>query len=92
MPGVKSLIVCHTAASMEDNVGPLSVCEPCILGKHCHQPHPPTLTRATTVLALVHSDIAGLFPTLTPHRKKYMIIFLNNCENHLRTNLLATKD
>jgi hypothetical protein len=82
----------HTATGVEDNIGPLSVCEPCILGKHRHQPHPSTLTRATTVLALVHSDIASPFPALTPHGKKYMIIFLNDCENHLRTDLLATKD
>lgn len=40
----------------------------------------------------MHCDIAGPFPTVTPHGKKYMIICLEDSENHLRLDLLATRD
>lgn len=72
---------------------PLSRCESCILGKHPHRPHPPSSSPcASRFLDLIHSDICGPLPILTPHGKKYFIIFLDNHTNILHLQLLATKD
>lgn len=71
----------------------LSKCEPCIIGKHAHTPHPSSLTPKTTqLLELVHCDLCGPFPVLTPHGKQYLIAFLEDSANLLKVFCLARKD
>ena len=71
----------------------LSKCEPCIIGKHTRAPHPSSLTAKTTqLLELVHCDICGPFPVLTPHGKQYLIAFLEDSANLLKVYCLARKD
>jgi hypothetical protein len=54
---------------------PLSRCESCILGKHPRQPYPSSsLPRATRFLELIHSDVCGPLPVLTPHGKRYFVV------------------
>jgi hypothetical protein len=71
----------------------LSKCEPCIIGKHTRIPHPSSLTPKTTrLLELVHCDLCGPFPVLTPHGKQYLIAFLEDSANLLKVYCLARKD
>jgi hypothetical protein len=71
----------------------LSKCEPCIIGKHARTPHPSSTTHsATALLELVHCDLCGPFPVLTPHGKLYLIAFLEDSGNILKLHCLARKD
>jgi hypothetical protein len=71
----------------------LSKCEPCIIGKHARTPHPSSLThKSTQLLELVHCDLCGPFPVLTPHGKQYLIAFLEDSGNILKVFCLARKD
>ena len=71
----------------------LSKCEPCIIGKHTHTPHPSSSTpKSTQLLKLVHCDLCGPFPILTPHGKQYLIAFLEDSTNILKVFCLACKD
>ena len=71
----------------------LSKCEPCIIGKHARSPHPSSLThKSTQLLELVHCDLCGPFPVLTPHGKQYLIAFLEDSANLLKVYCLACKD
>lgn len=61
--------------------------------KHPHHPHPPSDTpQASRFLKLVHSNLCGPIPILTPHNKCYFIIFLDDHTNVLNLQLLASKD
>ena len=71
----------------------LSKCEPCIIGKHTRAPHPSSLSpESTKLLELIHCDICGPFPVLTPHGKQYLIAFLEDSANILKVYCLARKD
>ena len=71
----------------------LSKCEPCIIGKHARSPHPSSSTpKSTKLLELVHCDICGPYPVLTPHGKSYLIAFLEDSANILKLHCLARKD
>lgn len=72
---------------------PLSKCEACIMAKHPRKPYPPSSEpRAAHMLDLIHSDLCGPFPTVTPHGKHYFVVFLDDHTNLLNLQLLATKD
>jgi hypothetical protein len=72
---------------------PLHTCEPCIVAKHPRKPYPPsTSPRASNTLDLIHSDLCGPFPVMTPHGKHYFVIFLDDHSHFLNLQLLATKD
>lgn len=72
---------------------PLRKCKPCIMAKHPRKPYPPSAEpRTTHMLDLIHSDLCGPFPTITPHSKLYFVLFLDDHTNLLNLQLLATKD
>ena len=72
---------------------PLSHCELCIMAKHPRLPfHTSETERAGRFLELIHSDICGPIPVLTPHGKHYFVVFLDDHTNILDVQLLATKD
>jgi len=76
-----------------DSSSPLSVCELCIIGKHARQPfHPSETQRSSDFLDLVHADVAGPMPVLTPHGKRYFLVILDDYTHVLDIHLLATKD
>jgi hypothetical protein len=71
----------------------LSKCEPCIIGKHACAPHPTSPTpKSTELLELMFCDLCGPFPVLTPHRKLYLVAFLEDSVNILKLHCLAWKD
>ncbi|KAG2073026.1 hypothetical protein BDR04DRAFT_991319, partial [Suillus decipiens] len=58
---------------------PLQVCKSCIIAKHPHKPYPPSKTPyASHFLDLIHSDLCGPFPVMTPHSKLHFVIFLDD--------------
>ncbi|KAG2108869.1 hypothetical protein DEU56DRAFT_706462, partial [Suillus clintonianus] len=62
-----------------DSPALLSHCESCIMAKHPHQPFRSSETeRANAFLDLIHADVCGPLPTVTPHGKYYFIIFLDD--------------
>jgi hypothetical protein len=78
--------------SVTSSVAP-SRCESCIIGKHPRGSHPPSESPpASCFLELIHSDVCGPLPVLTPHHKRYFIIFLDDHTGVLDLQLLASKD
>jgi hypothetical protein len=76
-----------------DSSSPLSTCESCIMAKHPHLLFHATETeRASKFLELIHSDVCGPIPVLTPHFKRYFIVFLDDHTHILNLQLLASKD
>ena len=57
----------------------------------CSQSSSPT-PKSTELLKLVFCDLCGPFPVLTPHRKLYLIAFLEDLANILKVHCLARKD
>jgi len=89
---VKRAHLIGTGFKVEANA-PLRRCEPCIVAKHPRKPFPSSVEpRAAHPLDLVHSDLCGPFPVITPHGKHHFIIFLDDHSNLLNLQLLATKD
>jgi hypothetical protein len=71
----------------------LQKCEACILDKHPCKPYPSSQEPCTThMLDIMHSDLCGPFPVVTPHGKLHFIIFLDDHTNLLNLQLLATKN
>ena len=68
-----------------------SHCESCIIGKHPREPHPYRGNRAENPLDLIHIDICGPFPVLTPDKFAYFIVFLDDHTNTGHTDLLKKK-
>ncbi|KAG1879346.1 hypothetical protein C8R48DRAFT_576564, partial [Suillus tomentosus] len=69
--------IAHGVA-IDSNVA-MSRCESCIIGKHPRQPHPTSQSPpASRFLELIHSDLCGPIPVITPHHKRYFIIFLDD--------------
>ncbi|KAG2052463.1 hypothetical protein BDR06DRAFT_887815 [Suillus hirtellus] len=71
----------------------LQHCESYIITKHPWLPYPSSnKPQAAHMFDLVHSDLCGSFPVVTPHGKLYFIIFLNDHMNLLNIQLFASKD
>ena len=71
---------------------PLSVCKSCIVGKHPHQPFPPSEgPRSSAFLDLVHADVAGPMPVRTPHGRRYFLVILDDFTHILDLHLLTTR-
>jgi hypothetical protein len=76
-----------------DSKAPLQCCEACIMAKHPRKPYPPSIEpRAANMLDLIHSDLCRTLPTITPHSKLHIVVFLDDHTNLLNVQLLATKD
>src|SRR5271168_2590973 len=81
-----------TGISKPSAAYPLSSrCIPCLIGKSPQTPYSHNSRRATAVGELVHIDICGPFPTLTPRKESYFIIFLDDASNYGATVLLSHK-
>ena len=67
-------------------------CIPCLIGKSPQTPFPHNAKRASSVCELIHIDTCGPFPTLTPRKEAYFVIFLDDKSNYGVTSLLQTKN
>ncbi|KAJ2914303.1 hypothetical protein MD484_g6105, partial [Candolleomyces efflorescens] len=71
---------------------PSEPCPSCVVGKRPQRPFDNPQGRADALLGLIHVDIGGPFPTQTPDKKKYFIIFLDDASNYAVVGLLATRE
>src|ERR1700678_1685216 len=69
-----------------------SRCIPCLFGKSPQAPYQNNAKRALEIGELVHVDTCGPFPTLTPKKEAYFIIFLDDASNYGVTTLLSNKN
>ena len=69
-----------------------SCCIPCLIGKSPQAPYLNNAKHATAIGDLIHIDICCPFPTLTPRKEAYFIIFLDNASNYGVTALLSHKN
>ena len=67
-------------------------CIPCLIGKSPQTPYSHNAKRALSVCDLIHVDTCGPFPTLTPKKELYLIIFLDDKSNYGVTVLLTSKN
>jgi transposase InsO family protein len=66
-------------------------CEPCICGKHHHDPFPQRAShRATSFLEPIHSDLHQL-PVLTSSGFRYWLLFIDNYSRYFWIYLLRKK-
>ena len=68
-----------------------SRCIPCLIGKSPQAPYSNNAKRATAIGDLIHIDTCGPFPTLTPKKEAYFIIFLDDASNYGIRALLSHK-
>ena len=54
-----------TGIKIRSKKSPDPICEPCLSGKMNANPFPPSKTRASKPLELIHTDLHGPFKTLT---------------------------
>src|ERR1700678_2703938 len=69
-----------------------SRCIPCLFGKSPQAPYQNNAKRALEIGELVHVDTCGPFPTLTPKKEAYFIIFLDDASNYGVTTLLSNEN
>ena len=69
-----------------------SRCIPCLIGKSPQAPYANNAKQSSAVGDLIHIDICGPFPTLTPRKEAYFIIFLDDASNYGVTALLSHKN
>ena len=69
-----------------------SRCIPCLIGKSPQTPYTNHAKRAAVISDLVHIDMCGPFPTLTPRKEAYFTIFLDDASNYGVTTLLTHKN
>jgi hypothetical protein len=68
------------------------VCERCILGKHPEEKFEKgEARRASSSLALVHSDLMGLFPHPSINNGRYVLTFISDYSHYTWVYFLKTK-
>jgi hypothetical protein len=72
-----------------DSHSPL--CAGCIAGKHSRNPFPPSTSRSTQLLELVHTDLHGPLHTRTPSGYQYWILFIDDYSRYRWICLLKNK-
>jgi transposase InsO family protein len=67
------------------------VCEPCIYGKHARKPFPSSTSETTSVLELVHSDLAGPMQVKSLVGAYYFVTYLDDFSGYSFVRMLRTK-
>ena len=68
----------------------LMQCKLCIFGKQARLPAPTSsMPRSSELLELIHIDICGPFPVVTPHGKLYFVLFLDDASSVVNLQNLA---
>ena len=81
-----------TGIDIKSNKSPDPICEPCLAGKMNANPFPPSKTRASKPLELIHTDLHGPFKTSTMSGYRYWITFIDDYTRFRAVMFLKTKD
>ena len=88
-PTTMALLKSMTGASFLPGKS-LTRCELCIFGKQACLPAPTSsMPWSSKLLELIHIDICGPFPVVTPHGKLYFVLFLDNASSVVNLQNLA---
>nr|GEW28916.1 retrotransposon protein, putative, Ty1-copia subclass [Tanacetum cinerariifolium] len=69
----------------------LDKCKSCISGKMAHKPFSHKVERAKDLLALIHTDVYGLFRTVSRERASYFITFTDDFSHYGYVYLMKHK-
>ncbi|KAL0352264.1 UNVERIFIED_CONTAM: Retrovirus-related Pol polyprotein from transposon TNT 1-94 [Sesamum calycinum] len=67
-------------------------CSVCVEAKFVKKPFKPITHKSTTLLELIHSDLADFKNTFSKGGKKYYISFVDDFSRYTKINLLKSKD
>ena len=81
-----------TGIDIKSNKSPDPICEPCLAGKMNANPFPPSKTRASKPLELIHTDLHGPFKTRTMSGYRYWITFIDDYTRFRAVMFLKSKD
>ena len=81
-----------TGIDIKSNQAPDPICEPCLSGKMNANPFPPSKTRASKPLELIHTDLHGPFKTRTISGYRYWITFIDDYTRFRAVMFLKSKD
>ncbi|KAF6744795.1 hypothetical protein DFP72DRAFT_786205, partial [Ephemerocybe angulata] len=90
--GIDSIreLLSHPYVTGADSTGrfPTEPCGSCVVGKRPQRPYDNFQHRADSLLDLLHIDYAGPFPTLTPDKKRYILIVVDDFSNYAHVALM----
>ena len=67
-------------------------CSSCLLGKQARHSFPQATTyRAERVLDLVHGDLCGPISPLTPSKRRYIFVLIDDCSRYMWSILISEK-
>ena len=75
----------------ESTVAP-TVCHGCELGKSTRLPFPGSASKSSSILELVHSDLAGPMQSTSLQGSKYIATFIDDYSRHAAVYYLKSKD
>jgi hypothetical protein len=81
-----------TGIDIKSKQAPDPVCEPCLSGKMNANPFPPSMTRASKPLELIHTDLHGPFKVRTMSGYRYWITFIDDHTRFRAVMFLKSKD
>lgn len=68
------------------------ICSSCLLGKQTRHPFPQaTMFRAKKVLELIHGDLCGPISPITPSKKRYILVLIDDYSRYMWSILLSEK-
>jgi len=71
----------------------LFLCDSCVLGKHKKSPYPTDLvTRATKVLALIHTNLCGPMNTSSLGGAYYFLLFIDDSSRYTHVYLIKKSE
>jgi hypothetical protein len=69
------------------------VCDGCLVGKERRAPFPAQACRHMgSILYLVHGDLCGPVTLVTPGRKRYFMLLVNDMSRYMCLRLITSKD
>ena len=74
------------------NVDDVSKCSMCVEAKYAKKSFKLVTSRQSTLLELVHSDLANFKNTASKGGKRYYITFVDDCSRYTKVYLLRSKN
>ncbi|KFD60150.1 hypothetical protein M514_27678 [Trichuris suis] len=93
LSGIKRLLSEGLATGIDVKMcGKSVICESCVKGKITQKRFQKGMRRSVRPLDLVHSDLCGPMPTITPSGNRYMLTLIDDYSRFTVVRLLRSKD